>query len=317
MSLRIAVFGQAPFGRDVAVRLAEAGHAIVGVHVPPEAGGRPDPLAEEARTRGWPLFRYKGYRRGGRAIEERVREYRALGADLNVLPFTTVILPPEIADHPRHRSVCFHPSVLPAWRGGSALAWQIIEGAPESGISIFQPDAGVDTGPLYHQQRGVPIGPGDTAASLYFDKLYPLGVEAMVATVAAIAAGTARLTPQAGEGASFQGLLDEAGARLDFARDDAFALDRRIRGCDPQPGAWARLGAEVVRLFGSRLEAGGAGRVGGAGDVGGAPGTVIAVDGSGLCLAARGGRLRIAKVRRGEAKRPAHEAGLQVGDRLA
>lgn len=311
MPLRIAVFGQAPFGRDVAVRLAEAGHEVVGVHVPPDAGARPDPLAEEARTRGWPLFRYRGYRRGGRAIEERVAEYRALGVELNVLPFTTVLLPPEIADHPRHRSVCFHPSILPAYRGGSALAWQIIEGARESGISVFQPDTGVDTGPLYLQHGGVPIAASDTAASLYFDKLYPLGVEALVETVAAIAAGTARLTPQAEEGASFQGLLDDAAARLDFERDEAAALDRRIRGCDPQPGAWARLGDEVVRLFGCTLEAGQSP------DGGAAPGTIVEVGASGLCLAALGGRLRIAKVRRGEAKRPAHESGLRVGDRLA
>ena len=308
--LRIAVFGQAPFGRDVAVRLAEAGHAIVGVHVPPDGGGKPDPLAAEAQTRGWPLFRYKGYRRAGRAIGERVAEYHALGADLNVLPFTTVILPPEIADHPRHRSVCFHPSILPAFRGGSALAWQIIEGASETGISVFQPDAGVDTGPLYLQRRGIPIGPADTAASLYFDKLYPLGVEAMVEAVEAIAAGRARLTVQPEAGASFQGLLDEPAARLDFAADVA-ALDRRIRGCDPQPGAWARLGDEVVRLYGSRVEPI-------AGDAAGpdAPGTVLAVDPSGLRLAARGGRLRIARVRRGEAKLPAHESGLAPGDRL-
>ena len=116
MALRIAVFGQAPFGRDVTTRLAEAGHEIVGVHVPPDDGGRADPLAEEAESRGWPLFRYKGYRRKGEAIRERVEEYLALGADLNVLPFTTVILPPEIVDAPKHRSVCFHPSILPAYR---------------------------------------------------------------------------------------------------------------------------------------------------------------------------------------------------------
>lgn len=310
MPLRIAVFGQAPFGRDVAVRLADAGHVIVGVHVPPDEGRRADPLAEEARSRGWPLFRYKSYRRGGRAIEERVREYRALGAELNVLPFTTVILPPEIADHPRHRSVCFHPSILPAWRGGSALAWQIIGGASESGISVFRPDAGVDTGPLYLQRRGVPIAAAETAASLYFDKLYPLGLEAMVETVAAIADGTARLSAQPEAGASFQGLLDEAAARLDFAAQDAAALDRRIRGCDPQPGAWARLGDEVVRLFGATLEAGGAP------DAGAAPGTIVEVGASGLRLAARGGVLRIAKVRRGERKGPAIESGLRAGDRL-
>ncbi|MCB9378078.1 MAG: methionyl-tRNA formyltransferase [Holophagales bacterium] len=321
MPLRLAVFGQAPFGRDVALRLAEAGHVVVGVHVPPDGGGRPDPLAEAAIERGWPLFRDKAYRRGGRAIAERVEAYRALGAELNVLPFTTVILPPEITEFPRHGSVCFHPSILPAYRGGSALAWQIIEGERESGISVFRPDAGVDTGPLYLQRRGVAIGPGETAASLYFDKLYPLGVEAMVETVAAIADGTARLTPQPEAGASFQPLLDDAGARLDFAQP-AEALDRRIRGCDPQPGAWARLGDEVVRLFGCRVEVDSGGAPGpdraGRGDPasGAAPGTVLAVDAAGLLLAARGGRLRIAKVRRGPAKRPAHESGLRPGDRL-
>jgi methionyl-tRNA formyltransferase len=312
MSLRIAIFGQAPFGRDVSIRLAEAGHEVVGVHVPPDAGGRVDPLAAEAKERGWPLFRYKGYRRKGQAIPERVDEYLELGAELNVLPFTTVILPKEIVDAPRHRSVCFHPSLLPAYRGGNALAWQIIEGAQESGISIFQPDEGVDTGPLFLQRGGVEIAPSDTTASLYFDKLYPMGVDAMVEVVAAIDAGTARLEPQTEEGASFQGLVDEAAAQLDFAREDAAGLDRRIRGCDPQPGAWARLGEEVVRLFGSRLEpeAGS----GSAAD----PGTILGVDPSGLRLAARGGCLRVAKVRReGQAKCIASESGLDAGERLS
>ena len=151
MALRIAVFGQAPFGKDVTTRLAEAGHDIVGVHVPPDGGGRADPLAAEAEARGWPLFRYKGYRRKGVAIPERVDEYLALGAELNVLPFTTAIIPPEITDHPEKGSLCFHPSLLPAFRGGNALAWQIILGATETGISVFQPDEGVDTGPLYLQ----------------------------------------------------------------------------------------------------------------------------------------------------------------------
>jgi formyltetrahydrofolate dehydrogenase len=238
MSLRIAIFGQAPFGRDVTTRLAAAGHEIVGVHVPPDGGGRPDPLAAEAEEQGWPLFRYKGYRRKGAAIAERVEEYLGLGADLNVLPFTTVILPPEIVDAPRHRSVCFHPSLLPAFRGGAALAWQIMEGASESGISIFQPDEGVDTGPLYRQVGGVPIEPTDTMASLYFDKLYPMGVEGMVDVVAEIDAGTARLEAQRSEGASFQGLVDDAVARIDWSEDVA-RVDRRIRACDPGPGAWA------------------------------------------------------------------------------
>jgi methionyl-tRNA formyltransferase len=308
MGIRIAVFGQAPFGRDVTTRLAEAGHEIVGVHVPPDAGGRVDPLAETAQEKGWPLFRYKGYRRKGQAIAERVDEYLALGAELNVLPFTTVILPPEIIDVPIHKSVCFHPSLLPAFRGGSALAWQIIEGAEESGVSVFQPDDGVDTGPLYSQKGGIPISPIDNTASLYFDKLYPIGIEAMVETVAAIDAGTASLSPQKEEGASFQGLVDEEVAKLDLA-EDAISLDRRIRGCDPQPGAWLSLGDEQIRLYGSRVES--------RSEPSEAPGSILAVVESGLLLAARGGILRIQKIRRAGGKCVAHESGLEAGDRLA
>ncbi len=281
-------------------------------------------MAEAAAERGWPLFRYKGYRRKGVAIPERVEEYRAAGADLNVLPFTTVILPPEIIDAPKHRSVCFHPSLLPAFRGGSALAWQIIEGARESGISVFQPDEGVDTGPLYLQRGGVPISETDTMASLYFDKLYPMGVDAMVETVAAIDSGAARLTPQRETGASFQGLVDDSVAALDFAWD-VETLDRRIRGCDPQPGAWATLRprastsglpgsedpgeGERIRLYGASIES--------RRTVPEPPGQILAIDASGLRLAARGGVLAIRKVRRASGKTPASESGLAVGDRLA
>jgi methionyl-tRNA formyltransferase len=307
MSIKIAVFGQAPFGRDVTTRLAEAGHEIVAVHVPPDSGSRRDPLAEEADTRGWPLFRYKGYRRKGAAIPERVEEYLAQGAELNVLPFTTVILPPEIIAAPRYKSVCFHPSVLPAFRGGSALAWQIIEGAHETGVSVFQPDEGVDTGPLYLQRRGYSISNTDNTASLYFDTLYPLGVEAMVETVAAIDAGTATLTPQSEDGASFQGLVDDETAQLDLA-EAVEALDRRIRGCDPQPGAWLRLGDETIRLHGCKIETTSEGV--------GSPGEVLAVEESGLVLAVRGGSLRVQKIRRDSGKTLALESGLVVGDRL-
>ena len=308
MPLEIAIFGQAPFGRDVTIRLAEAGHHIVGVHVPPDGGGRPDPLAVAAEENGWPLFRYKGYRRKGAAIPERIDEYLALGAELNVMPFTTVLLPPEITDAPKHGSVCFHPSILPAFRGGAALSWQIFEGASESGISIFQPDEGVDTGPLYLQKRGVPIEPTDTMASLYFDKLYPMGVDGMVEVVDAIAAGTATLTPQTEEGASHQGLVDDAVARIDLSWD-LDRIERRIRGCDPSPGAWLERDGQPIRLFGASVES--------RSDSGQAPGTVLAVDDAGLVLAVAGGTLRVQKVRGEAGKVVASESGITAGESLA
>ncbi len=306
MALRIAIFGQAPFGKDVTVALAEAGHDVVGVHVPPDKG-RPDPLAAEAEARSWPLFRYKGYRRKGVAIPERVDEYLALGAELNVMPFTTVILPPEIVDAPSRGSLCFHPSILPAYRGGSAIPWQIILGAEETGVTVFQPDDGVDTGPIVVQQRGIPIAPSDNAASLYFDKIYPAGVEAMLEAVRLVDSGEAKPAAQSDDGASFQGLVDDEVARLDWKRS-AEELARTIRGCDPQPGAWAQWGDRPVRLYDASTGHG-------AGDA--EPGVVTGLADGRLEIAAVGGSIRVGKARVGDQKKgPAAESGLSVGDRL-
>jgi methionyl-tRNA formyltransferase len=306
MPLRIAIFGQAAFGRDVLARLADAGHEIVGVHVPPDRG-RPDPLAEEAERRGLRLARHARYRRRGAAIPELVAAYRELGAELNVLPYTTVILPVEIVEAPRLGSLCFHPSLLPRYRGGSAIPWQIILGEDETGVTVFRPDAGVDTGPIVVQRGGVRIDDTDSAASLYFEKLYPLGIEAIAEAVERVAAGSARPTPQDESRASFQGLVDDAVARIDWARS-AREVDRLIRGCDPQPGAHARLGAEVVRLFESRFLPDGPAAL---------PGTVLGVEAGRLLVAAGDGRLAVGRVRRGAGKKaPAPEAGLAAGTRL-
>jgi methionyl-tRNA formyltransferase len=310
MALRIAYFGQAPFGRDVLVRLLEAGHEIAGVYAPPaRPGAKADPLAEEAEKRGLPLFRHAAMRKkSGEPIALRIAEHAALRADLNVLAFVTMILPPEIVAAPRLGSLCFHPSLLPKFRGGNALAWQIIAGEREAGVTVFQPDAGVDTGPIVVQKGPVPILPHHTAASLYFESLYALGVEAMVEAVARVASGTATYTPQDEARASFQGLVDDGIARIDWGRSAA-EIDRLVRGCDPNPGAHARLGERVVRLFGCTLAEGF--------DFSAPAGTVIGLDAKGARIAARGGVLHVAKLKLDSGgKVNAAEAGIGVGASL-
>ncbi len=306
MSLRIAIFGQAAFGRDVATRVAASGFEVVGVYTPPE-GRRPDPLAELAQSEGWPLFRHKRFRARGEAIPELVSEYRALGAELNLMPFTTVILPPEIVEAPAHGSLCFHPSLLPAFRGGNALAWQIILGAEETGVTVFRPDEGVDTGPIVVQRGGVAIDASDTTSSLYFEKLYPLGLDAIDEAVQDVAEGRANPRSQPEEGASFQGLVGEAEAAIDWSLPGE-RVDRLIRGCDPQPGAHARLEGEAVRLYSSRFRSG---------PEASAPGTVLRSEGEALLVSAHGGVLEVGKLRRdGDSKKPAAQAGLQPGQCL-
>ena len=313
MPRRIALFGQAAFAKDVLVRLLDAGHEIVGVYAPPQrAGGRADPLAEEAEKRGLRAFRYKAFRKQGVAIPERVAEYRALGAELNVMPYTTVILPPEIVEAPALGSLCFHPSLLPRFRGGAAIPWQIILGERETGVTVFVPDAGVDTGPIVVQRGGIAIGATDTAASLYFDKLYPLGIDAMVEAVEAVDAGRARSAPQDAARATFQGLVTDADARIAWRRS-APAIDAQIRGCDPSPGAWAEhANGEPMRCFDARLLAG---------EADAEPGTVMGIDDGRLVVAATGGRVAIGKLRIGEGPKAAAAAifaagGVEAGERL-
>ena len=301
MALRLAIFGQAPFGREVTEKLVQAGHSIAAVYAPPDTG-RPDPLVELAQEQGWRLFRYKGFRKKGVAIAEIVSEYLELNVDLNVLPFTTSIIPSEITDAPAHGSLCFHPSLLPAYRGGAALAWQIMLGAKETGVSVFRVADGVDTGPLVVQRGGVAIEPDDTMGSLYFKKLYPLGVTAVLDAVAAVADGTADYREQSEEGASEQGLVTAEAARIDW-RESAVNVDRKIRGCDPSPGAVAALDGELVCLFGARLEET---------ESAPAPGTVMAVLGGSLQIACGHGSVVVDKARRPKGKKlPAAELGIR------
>jgi len=306
MSLKLAVFGQAPFGAEVTEKLADAGFEIAVVYAPPDAG-RPDPLGALAEERGWPLLRYKFFRRKGQAKPEIVEEYRAFDVDLNVLPFTTAILPPEITDAPPHGSLCFHPSLLPAYRGGAALSWQIMLGARESGVSVFKVTEGVDAGPLVVQRGGVEVSDSDTMGSLYFDKLYPMGVEAMVDAVRAVADGSARYAEQDEAGASEQGLVDDEAARIDWGQE-AVMVDRKIRGCDPSPGAIALVGVEEVRLFGGKLEEAGSQET---------PGRVLAVRDGGLVVACGRGSVFVAKARGGDGKKvAAGELGVREDDEL-
>lgn len=311
MSLRIALFGQAAFGRETLERVRANGHEVVGVFAPPDSG-RPDALAERAAELGIPLVRRRFYRKkSGEPIAAALAEYRALEADLNLLASVQVFLPREITEAPRHKSLCFHPSLLPRFRGGAALQYQIICGERESGVSIFVPDDGVDTGPIVVQRGGVMLSPTETTASLFFEKLQPLGIEALVEAVELVASGRARPRKQDESLATSQGLIDDTVAAIDLGQP-AIEIDRLVRGCDPQPGAFLRLAGKPVRLFEVALlpEA----------SESKAAGSVVACGDTGLAIALRGGVLRVKRVRADGGKEVAADfakrVGLETGQRF-
>ena len=199
MALRIILVGQAAFGEKTLERLARE-HEVAAVYCPPDAaGGKPDPLKTKALELGVP-------------VEQR--------ADLCVLAFVTVIVPERIIGLPRLGTICFHPSLLPRYRGGSALNWQIIRGERRGGLTIFWTDAGIDTGPILLQKE-ITIGPDDTTGSLYFEKIFPLGIEAVVESVRLIAAGRAPRIAQEESLASYDPLCRDPHVAIDGLPESA------------------------------------------------------------------------------------------------
>jgi len=296
MSLRIALFGQAPIAIDCIDLLSKANHEIVVVYAP-EDGRRPDALAEHARSLDLPVVQRRFFQsRTGEAIPGAVEEYRTHDVELNVLASFTYFLPPEITDAPKNKSICYHPSILPLYRGGNALQWQIIDGASETGVSIFVPDRGIDTGLVVVQKRGVEIGEADTTGSLFFEKLAPLGVEAILDAVSAIDLGTAEFITQDESQATYQGLVNDEDGAVDLEQS-AEVIDRLVRGCDPQPGAHFRNGDQIVRLYDVVLQP----------PVDASPGTLVSCNGEGMLIALNGGALQIGRVRANQGKELAQD----------
>lgn len=298
--MRIVLFGQAAFGQRVLAGLRDSGHDIALVYAPAPRGDRADPLAAEAEKAGVPLQTPPSYKTP--EVEAQVQE---AGADVGVLAFVTKIIPQAVIDAPAHGSICFHPSLLPKYRGGNALAWQLINGETRGGFTVFWTDPGIDTGPILLQKE-IAISPDDTGGSLYFDKIFEPGVDGMVEAVNLIASGDAPRIVQDESQATYDPLCKDEHACVVWDQPARKVYDL-IRGCDPQPGAHARVGGELVRLYGARL---------GAATDGAAPGTVVAIGDDGLQVAAgsgaEAGTLTIARLRVGKDKLPAAEAATRL-----
>ena len=312
-AMRIVVHGQQAFGEAVLEALLGRGDDVVAVYVAPDrAGGKPDPLKEAARAAGLPVLQPDSYR------EPSVwDEFRALAPDLQVMAFVTLVVPREFLDIPTHGTIQYHPSLLPRHRGRSSINWPLIMGETETGLSIFWPDDGLDTGDVL-LQKTTPISPDDTLGSVYFDRLFPMGVEALCEAVDLVKAGTAPRIPQDEALATYEGPCERDNARIDWGKTCRQVHDL-IRGCDPAPGAWTTFGGQALQVFGSRpLPArdltGLGGRVGEVVEVAADPA-------SGFTVACADGRVQVARVKSaGSAKLTAAEwaaaAGLTVGARL-
>ncbi|XP_063073201.1 mitochondrial 10-formyltetrahydrofolate dehydrogenase [Engraulis encrasicolus] len=252
--LKLALIGQSLFGQEVYANLRKQGHKVVGVFTVPDKDGKADPLAVAAEKDGTPVFKFPRWRVKGKPIPEVVDAYRAVGAELNVMPFCSQFIPMNVIDHPKHGSIIYHPSILPKHRGASAINWTLIEGDKKAGFSIFWADDGLDTGPIL-LQRECPVEPNDTVDTIYNRFLYPEGIKAMVEAVNLIADGKAPRVVQPEEGASYEGIQKKSNAKLNLAQP-AESIHNWIRGHDKVPGAWTTIDGQAVTLYGSSMLSG-------------------------------------------------------------
>jgi methionyl-tRNA formyltransferase len=305
--MRIVVHGQQAFGKSVLEALLERGDNIVAVYCAPDPpGGRPDPLKEAALARKLPVYQPRSFRKDP-AVRE---EFARLGADLCVMAYVTLIVPKLILDLPTRGTIQYHPSLLPRHRGPSSINWPIIQGETRTGLTIFWPDEGLDTGPILLQKE-VDVLDSDTLGSLYFDRLYPMGVAALLEGVDLVRAGTAPRIVQDESQSTYEGWCTKEHVQVDWQRP-LQEIWNMIRGADPQPGAWTTHDGNVVQLHDAKKLVG---------DAGGRPGEVTAVGDAGITIAAAGGQIQVTRVRPAGGQKInagafAASAGLRPGARL-
>ena len=278
--MKLIVHGQQAFGKSVLEALLGRGEIICAVFCAPDVeGGRPDPLKVFAQDQGLPVYQPKSYK------DPTVWDHiRSLEADLCVMAYVTLMVPEEALNAPRLGTIQYHPSLLPMHKGPSSINWPIINGENKTGLSIFWPDNGLDTGPIL-LQKDVVIDPDDTLGSLYFNHLFPMGVDAILEAVDLVRDGTAlRLNQDPAKG-SYEGWCQRADVEIDWAQsmDVVYNL---IRGANPQPGAWTTLNGQPVTILDSKKAIGFANSE---------PGSVVEVVADGISIGCVEGAVRVEK----------------------
>lgn len=301
--MRLIVMGQQAFGKDVLAKLLETGtDEVVAVYCEPDRDGKPvDPIKEYALEQGLPVEQPANFDDPA-ALET----LKGFNADLMVMAFVNVFVPEAARDAPTHGSICFHPSLLPKYRGPSAVNWPIIMGDTKSGFSWFYPSDGLDEGDSLMQWE-CEIGPDDTVIDLYFKKIYPPAVDSVLQVCDLFRDGNPpRIVPDEAQ-ATYERRCTARHSKVNWHAPVAQAYNL-IRGTNPAPGAWTTYKGAKLGIFD-------AARVPGDG----ISGRIRAITEDGIEVQSIGGRILVKRVRpegggKVSAAEWAAEAGLAVGD---
>jgi methionyl-tRNA formyltransferase len=244
--MKIAIIGQQDFGKSVLEAFLERKDEVAGVFCAPEKpGAKPDPLRTAAEERGLKVFQFPSLR-----VPEAHDALKSLNVDIGVMAYVLQFAPDTFVHLPRLGTIQYHPSLLPKYRGPSSINWPIIRGDTKTGLTIFRPNEGLDEGPVI-LQKTCDIGPDETIGEVYFNKLFPMGVKAMLEAADLVYAGKHSETVQDEGQASYEGWCRAGECHINWANHVDFVYNL-IRGTNPAPGAWTTLNGKKVQIFDSR-----------------------------------------------------------------
>ena len=286
--MRLVFLGTAEFAVP-SLRRSAAEHDVLAVVTQPDKPGSrgrpaPRPIADAAHELGIPVVSPRRVR-----APEAVSEIAALGPDALVVAAYGQILPQSLLDVPRLGAVNVHASLLPRWRGASPVAHAILAGDAETGVSIMQMDAGLDTGAVY-LQRAVPIARDATTPALT-RALADVGASMLGEVLRQLERGEARAVPQPADGVTLAPRLSRQDGEVRWNELSADEVDRRVRSLQPWPGVTASLDGAPVRVLAGHPDTADDEHAAGA-----HPGSIIALAGESAVIATREGAYRIERV---------------------
>src|SRR5436190_4636025 len=289
--MKIAIIGQQDFGKAVLEAFLARGDTVAGVFVAPEKeGAKADPMKVAAVEKGLKLFQFPSLKSA-----EATAAMKGLDADIGIMAFVLQFAPQEFVNIPKHGTIQYHPSLLPKYRGPSSINWPLARGEKKTGLTIFRPTDGLDEGPVILQKE-TDVSENDTLGTVYFDRLFPMGVQAMLEAADLVVAGKHKEVVQDESKASYEGWCRANEAKVSWANHVDF-IHNVIRGCDPAPGAWTTINGKKLQLFGSKKHL-----VRTFGAVKGKIGEVTDI-GETMRITAQGGQIEIAKVKAEDTKK--------------
>jgi methionyl-tRNA formyltransferase len=290
--MKIAIIGQQDFGKAVLEAFLARKDEVAGVFCAPEKpGAKADPLRAAAEEKGLKVFQFKALRDA-----EAYEALKGLNVDIGIMAFVLQFAPQDFVNIPKKGTIQYHPSLLPKYRGPSSISWPIIRGDTKTGLTIFRPTDGLDEGPVILQKE-TPIGPDDTLGTVYFDRLFPMGVQAMLEAADLVMAGKHKEVVQDEAQATYEGWCRAAEAKIYWHNHVDF-VHNTIRGCNPAPGAWTTLNGKSVQIFDCKKHP-----VRTFGAVKGKIGEVTDVSDKSFFVTAQGGRIEVLRARGEDGKK--------------